>query len=114
MKTLSVGKNNDIVVENGQLQVVTDREAVGMVCLNNIRTNRGELLLNTKFGIPYFDVLFGCTPNLDKFKIGLQQCIMAVDGVDSINSIEFSNTQQSILNYEISINSKYGEVKING
>lgn len=113
MKTLAVGRNNDITAENGQLKIATDKEAIGAVCLSNIRTNKGELLLNTSAGIPYFDVLFGCTPNLDKFKIGLQESIMKVDGVDSINSIEFS-TDNDVLKYEISINTKYGEVTING
>ena len=111
MKTIATDKNNDIFLSGGKLALSEGKDAISNICLNRIRTLKGEHQYNTQDGIAYFDILFGFYPNIDLFKYYIQREILAVNGVNSIKSLT-TDISNSTLTYQAEIETNEGVVKI--
>lgn len=116
MITLSSLKNDDISVdEYGNIATLTDKEAMVNIIYNVDKTNKGECALNTDLGTDFFGTVFSATPSLARFKAQNIAQTEKLDGVLGVSDFTFDyNSDTTVLNYTKTVNTVYGEVKVNG
>lgn len=89
------GTKNDLVVSNGDLQLVMDDAAIRQSVLQTLQTFAGEWFLDTSVGIPYFQSIFVRNPNLDLIQAYFQNAITNVPGIASLNGFNFDYTNSN-------------------
>jgi len=114
MKVFAENENNDIYIgSNNQIAIDIDLEAVLQACQAAIEIRQGEALYSQENGIPYENVVWNGTPNLQQFEFFIRKQILKV--VDVINITDFSVTSNdNILKYQITIETSFGTGEING
>lgn len=114
MQTIALNENNDIYLDiSGNLALVRDIEAVEQVVSCEIRTNYGEIVLNTRLGIPYFETLFVAHPDIELWKSYVAETILRINKVLGIQYFK-TYIDKAILKYVVVINTEYGEGELNG
>ena len=108
-KTISVGLNNDIVLELGNIKMVGGKEAYGDIIRSAILTVRGELQLDLEQGIPYFETVFSSVAYEKYWKDAVRKRILAFPFVRSIISFESNmNTRLRLMTFTIKIETDEG------
>lgn len=107
---------NDLYLDSGNnIAFVSNLEALKHVVENVVRTQFGELQLNSTKGIPYFETIFSSRTNVDYWKAYMIDAIESVDNVDSCELFEIDISEDTqILTYRAYIKSTFGEFSING
>lgn len=81
---------DDIYIENDQWVKNTDTDNVAQ----NVRTRfllfAEEWIYDLNEGVPYFEEIFGATPNYTRISTILRAVIMDTDGVDKIVTFELN------------------------
>lgn len=114
MKTIDTNNNNDIFTDgSGNLALAADMAAVQHVCENAALTLKGEIQLDTQAGIPYFDIVFGAHPNLQRFKKYITDTLESVENVLAVSDFQLDYSD-GILKYSVVITTPYGEAVLNG
>lgn len=113
-KTFAVDENNDLYIGNdGNLAIVTGKEAVLQACASAAKAQLGEMLYAVNSGIPNFQTVWVGAPNIQQFEAALRKTLLSVNGVREIKSLVTSlNNDQ--LQYSAVISTIFGTGAING
>ena len=116
MTVLALDSNYDICLdENGQIKLLTGRDAYAQTVKNAICTILGEVQSNTSLGVPYFTTVFESPKNLQTWRNSVIARIKEFPFVVTIDkfSIDVNYTTKT-LSYTIWISTDLGGITIQG
>lgn len=102
-QTVSRDKDNNIIVENGQIQIIDGIDSVRQRVSNAILMNKGDNLIDVNEGI-YF---VGRQITKQMFLADEQEIIMSVPDVERIYGMDIKK-DGNVLNFDIDVETKYG------
>lgn len=116
MTGIALDDNNDIFLdENRNIALCRDIEAVKTSVSCATKTNYGEIVLNTRLGIPFFETIFTAHPDIDLWMSFMKQAILSIPKVLGIIAFKTNEYRKDkVLKYAVVINTEYGEAEING
>lgn len=116
MTGIALDDNHDIYLDkSGNIALVKDIEAVTTAVDCATRTNYGEIVLNTRLGIPYFETIFTAHPDIELWKSYMKEAILSIPKVLGIIAFKtYIDYKKSLLKYAVVINTEYGTEEING
>lgn len=97
----------------GNISVSYDLQAVLEECAQAAQTRLGELIYNVNVGIPYEQVLWTGTPNIEQFNAALRVAFLSIDQVTDVISLTMSQSNNT-LSYTATINTTFGVGLVNG
>lgn len=101
-------KNNDLYIgRDGNLAFGTDLDAVLDAAQTAAQAQLGEMILALTDGVPNFQTIWESATNIAQFEAYLRRVILAVDGVQEIQSLDI-NVRDNKLSYVANIVSIYG------
>lgn len=107
MRSLAINSVNDIfLARDGRLAIVTDADAVGQNCKTAMQAQRFEMVYRYNDGMPTRQTAFDRF-NPAQFEASARAVIMAVEGVESIQSFEVDKVGNSVV-YSAAIQTIYG------
>ncbi len=80
---------NDLVVEDGDLQIVQGKEAILQDVLQRLRVFLGEWFLDTTVGLPYFQEILVKNPDQGKIDALFINQVLGTPGVVQLDSWSF-------------------------
>lgn len=80
----------DLVIENGDLQIVDGTEGIKQDILQSLRVFLGEWFLNLDVGLPYFQQILVKNPDQGKVDALILATILAVPGVTGVTKFSFT------------------------
>lgn len=83
-------QTGDLVVQNGDLMIVSNGERVAQQVLITLREWLGEWFLKTSDGVPYLEYILVKNPNEAHVRQVLSEAIQSVDGVKGVTELEFA------------------------
>lgn len=92
MSDLLIDQNNDVVVSNGDLQIVRSDDAIAQDLQQTMQFWLGEWFLDTSKGIAYRQRILVKNPNLDVVQAELSNAALGVNGVTDLVSFLFGYT----------------------
>lgn len=113
----NVAPNDIYLTPEGNIALSFDLQAIVEQCSQVARTLLGEMVLNTDIGLPYFQTLWGGSPNIAQFIAALRQSFLNVNGVVEVLSIETTQGDllpNDTLSYTATIRTTFGIGVING
>lgn len=87
MKDFMLDENNDVVIQNGKIQMVKDNEVLKQKVRTVLNTNKGEWFDNLNEGVKFSKIL-GKGNTEDMIRDEIQQGLKQVDDTFTINSFE--------------------------
>ena len=116
MTVLALDSNYDICLdENGQIKLLTGRDAYAQTVKNAICTIRGEVRSNTSLGVPYFTTVFESPKNLQTWRNSVIARIKEFTFVVAIDNFSIDvNYTTKTLSYTIWISTDLGGITIHG
>ena len=99
---------HDMVFTNGGTSVTSQlTEIVAQRLKIKLLTFKGEWILNTEFGIPYFTDVFGKVSSKTYVDAIFQKAIIETEGVTKITSFysEVSNSRHYVVTFSVSTSS---------
>lgn len=100
---LKLDNNNDIVIENGQLQLVSGGDAVAQAVSTRLKVFVGEWFFDLEAGMPYFQEILVKNPSFPRIKSQVRDILISVDGIDALENIVFINLEFSGSSRELTI-----------
>ena len=82
-------QTGDLVVQNGDLMIVSNGERVAQQVLITLREWLGECFLKTSDGVPYLEYILVKNPNEAHVRQILTEAIENVEGVKKVTELEF-------------------------
>ena len=82
-------QTGDLVVQNGDLMIVSNGERVAQQVLITLREWLGEWFLKTSDGVPYLEYILVKNPNEAHVRQILTEDIENVEGVKKVTELEF-------------------------
>lgn len=82
-------QTGDLVVQNGDLMIVSNGERVAQQVLITLREWLGEWFLKTSDGVPYLEYILVNNPNEAHVRQILTEAIENVEGVKKVTELEF-------------------------
>ena len=82
-------QTGDLVVQNGDLMIVSNGERVAQQVLITLREWLGEWFLKTSYGVPYLEYILVKNPNEAHVRQILTEAIENVEGVKKVTELEF-------------------------
>lgn len=115
MRSIATNESNDIFLDaNNNLAIAGEDLAMMQTIRHAVLTTAGELQLDVKAGVPYFETVFTDTPDLDTFRQEVQRAAQQVEGVEKVSDFEMQ-VQNKVLRYSFKVTLNNGrEVIING
>ena len=80
---------HDLVIENGDLVLVTEAEALVQNIKVRLYTFYGEWAFDTTQGVPYFEDILVKNPNISNIQAILKNVILETKGVTKLSSFIF-------------------------
>jgi len=77
-------------IQNGDLVLTQDRDAIVQAVTIRLQTFRGEWFLDVENGIPYFDQVLVKAPNLDAIQQTFKREIEGVPGIKSVTALKLT------------------------
>lgn len=111
MRTFQTDRNNDLVISDGNLTVLSGLDAVMSASKHYAQTLHGEMIHDMTSGLRMFDTAFN-QPRIALFKNELRNRLMQVPDVISVTDIDVSATGENLL-YSATIETIYGSGVIN-
>lgn len=111
VRSLSLGTDGDLEVENGRLQLVSGLESIRQAATSRLRFVRGEWFLDPTIGVPYFAEVFVKAPDLARLRLVFAAELRATPGIRTVEdlSITFDRSTRS-LEWRFRATSDLGEV----
>lgn len=101
---------NDLVLQDGQIKVVSDIEALRIRIDAALQVFKGEVDDPTQ-GVDYFGIIFSKTP----LSIKVQELCRVINSLEGVSSVNFDNAfldnRNGQLTFQFTIKSVYGELK---
>ena len=115
VQTLALNtSNHDLFVNSsGSLTMLSGIDAIAAACVTACLTQLGECVLQTGVGLPNFGLIWVGTPDYALWQSYLQNTILNVEGVTSVQQIQLS-AQKNTLSFIADINTIYGPTTVNG
>lgn len=82
-------QTGDLVVQNGDLMIVSNGERVAQQVLITLREWLGEWFLKTSDGVPYLEYILVKNPNEAHVRQILTEAIENVEGVKRVTELEY-------------------------
>jgi hypothetical protein len=82
--------NGDLLLEKGDLVLVTGRDAIAQHLSIRLRTFLGEWFLDRRVGMPYFEQILVKDPNLAAVKALYRRAILTTPGVTDLKRLELT------------------------
>jgi hypothetical protein len=102
-------QTGDLVVQNGDLMIVSNGERVAQQVLITLREWLGEWFLKTSDGVPYLEYILVKNPNEAHVRQVLSEAIQSVEGVKGVTELEFAfNRILRTLTVSYEIDTDYG------
>lgn len=80
---------NDIIIgDDGDIKLVSEREAYGTILADAIRTCLKEIQLDDSLGVPYFETVFRSYSSVPIWKMYVSRIVTGFGFVTSINSLD--------------------------
>ena len=116
MITIAAINGQDLSIdEYGNIATYEDKDAIANVIYNVDKTNKGECALNTDLGTDFFGTVFAASPSLARFKAQNMSQTEEIEGVLGVSDFTFEyNPDNKVLSYTKTVNTIYGEAKVNG
>lgn len=106
---------NDLFLVNGSIFLGEDIEALKYALENVLKTQMGELQLDTQKGIPYFQTIFSHQTNVKYWEVYMIDAIEKVDGVVRCESFTIDiDNEKNLLTYVAHIKTIFGDLTLNG
>ncbi|PPA72664.1 hypothetical protein C4E15_29420 [Achromobacter spanius] len=105
--------NDFVTLPNGNLAMVTDRQAVAQEAKHFAATARAEMIHAYDEGIPFLREAFSKQPNLAQFEASLRRRLLGTPDVTGIVSLTIQ-IEGETLKYTATLQTSYGTVTING
>lgn len=113
MITCSVNSQNDIYLDgSGNLSMSRELKAVVELCTQASQVLQSELIYAQTRGIPFFDIVFVETPDLNLYEVHIRRALLSVKHVKSVDSVLF-RAEGVDLHYEAHITTDFGPEVIN-
>jgi hypothetical protein len=110
--TLSVNAQNDLFLDdNGNIALANNLDAVKQGCEQAVKTQLGELVLQTDIGVPYFEAVFVGVPNISAYQAAIRTAILSQPGVVQVVSLEIDQVGDDLV-YKAVIETDYGTTVI--
>ena len=106
MSTFLAGRNNDLIINGGQIGLVTGLDATLQLSRHYAQTLHGEMIHAMTDGVRMFDTAFN-KPRLALFANELRKRIMQVPDVVSVTDINVRISGENLV-YSVTINTTYG------
>ncbi len=104
-------ETGDLVIQDGDLILIDHAERVVQQVLISLREWLGEWFLDTRDGVPYLEYILVKNPNENHIRQVLSDAILAVEGVESITSMDFTfNRILRTLTVEYEAKTQYGMI----
>lgn len=111
MRTFQTDRNNDLVISDGNLTVLSGLDAVISASRHYAQTLHGEMIHSVPDGVRMFDTAFN-QPRIALFKNELRRRIMQVPDVISVPDVDVRVSGENLL-YSATIETIYGSGAIN-
>ena len=111
MSTFLAGRNNDLIVNGGQIELLSGLEATLQLSRHYAQTLHGEMIHAMTDGVRMFDTAFN-KPRLALFANELRKRIMQVPDVIAVTDIDVRISGENLV-YSVTINTTYGDGEIN-
>lgn len=103
----------DLDLSTGDLVIITDLDALAQNLRVRLQMVKGEWFLDQRLGVPYFDVVFVKSPDLQLIASTMQRTILATDGVNKILTYKQDlATNTRTLTVTFSVDTTFGTVTI--
>lgn len=114
MLGFAVNEDNDIYLDrNKNIAFVRDMDALKIAVESAIKTNYGEIRLNTQKGVPYFSTIFQAHPDIELWKTYVKEAVLNIENVLSVAYFKtYIDYKTSLLKYAIVIETVYGQEEI--
>lgn len=110
MRTFQTGRNNDLVISDGNLTVLSGLDAVISASKHYAQTLHGEMIHDVTSGLRMFDTAFN-RPRLALFANELRNRLMQVPDVVSVRDIDVRVSGENLL-YSATIETIYGNGRV--
>lgn len=88
VRDLKLDADGDIVLENGDLALVSDAEAIAQAVRGALSLVQGEWFLDVTAGVPYFESVWLRAPKESEVDAVLRSAILAVPGVLDVPQLD--------------------------
>jgi hypothetical protein len=113
VQTFGTNSSGDIYLgADGNLVILSGIQAIAAACVTACLTQLGECVLQTEVGLPNFQTVWVGSPDYAIWETYLQNTLLNVDGVTSVQSIAISPANNT-LTFVAQINTIYGSTTIN-
>lgn len=113
MRTFATTGTNDFLVSGRSLSLVSDLDAVLLVCRHAAQAILGEMVFAQEQGMPYFQTVWVGAPTTAPFEAAFRERIAIVPGVTSIEELTTAQVGDT-MQYTATIVTIYGTGTING
>ncbi len=79
---------HDLVIENGQLVIISDDEVIARNLESRLSTLKGEWILDTSYGYEYRNALGARVTDLQLIESSIKSYILDTEGVTSISTFK--------------------------
>ena len=111
-----LGPNNDPLWGNGQLNYLSDLEAVAQAVLTRLNLFQGEWWAATNDGLPLFQVILGqgaAPVNQQQMSLSITARILATPYVISVSTVQTSyNPLTRQYNYSSVVQTQFGQLQV--
>lgn len=109
MKTTSINDSGDMFLDRqGNLSVSREMDAVVELCTQASQVLQAELIYAQTRGIPFFDIVFIESPDLNLYEVHIRQALLSVKHVQSVDSVLF-RWEGVDLHYQAEITTDFGK-----
>jgi hypothetical protein len=114
VQTLGTDASGDLYLgADGNLVSLSGVDAVAGACVTACRTQLGECVLQTGFGLPNFQTVWVGVPDYALWQSYLQNILLNVEGVTAVRSVTLA-ARDNVLRFTADIQTIYGSTVING
>ena len=98
MANLALDTDGDLLVTNNSLTIVDGDDAIRQNLSVRLRFFKGEWLMDTRLGLPYYDYVLVKNPNLVLIRGIFRKAILDTPGLDSLERFAFiyDNTTRTL------------------
>lgn len=108
---MDIAFNDDIVIENGDLKLVQNSDAVAQYLRARLFTFLGEWFLDKSIGIPYFEEIFKKNINTVVVDSILKEKILTCPGIIELLEFNWDITSERRLFLKFKVRSKEGLIE---
>lgn len=106
---------SDLVITDGDLVLVSGKQAILQNILQRLRVFLGEWFLDNTIGLPYFQQILVKNPDLGKTDAIFQNVILGTPGVEQLSTYSFqADTATRVLRLAFSVETTSGTVDYSG